>query len=107
MCKGMEKICDLPCWIRICDQPVHYLSFHIVDQPVHYLSWQVPNSLEEHIKNRCLSKIGCLPIAWCNRYVEATIAIQESRMRTIQFNSLLVDNKHWDLGTISARVEHL
>lgn len=52
-------------------------------------------------------KLCCLPVAWRNWYVEASISIQEGRMRTIQFNSFLVNNKHGDLSTIFARVENL
>lgn len=60
----------------------------------------------------CLQKIRYtevprLPVVGCDRYVEATVAIQESRVRAIQFYALFMHNEHWNLCTILARVENL
>ena len=47
------------------------------------------------------------PVARCDGDVEATIAVEESWVRAVQLDALLVDYEHGDLGAVFAGVEHL
>jgi hypothetical protein len=40
-------------------------------------------------------------------HAEATVAVQQSRVRSIKNDAFLRHDEHWDLGSILARVEHL
>lgn len=48
-----------------------------------------------------------LPVVGSDGYVEAAVAVEEGRMRAIQFYALFMDDEHGDLCTILARVENL
>lgn len=65
--------------------------------------WFLPTSQPRRSSGSLLR----LPVVGRDGYVEAAVAVQESRMRAVQLDALFMHNEHWDLCAILAGVENL